>query len=106
MPLNHSAHVYITPCYITTPTRHDYVHAIPWFNLALSLSLNSWLTKLQVLFIVPEGNLLRSGLTSQLAEPILSAESARSLGWARLRLRDSVQTSLTLSEQHLFELHS
>ena len=74
-------------------------------SLWLCLSLNSWLTKLRVLFVIREGNLC-SGLTSQLAEPILSAESARSLRWLRLRLRDSVQTLLTLSEQHLLEQHS
>ena len=80
MPLNHSAHAHIAPCYVTTPTWHDYMHGS--INLALlSLSLNSWLTKLRVLFVVHEGNLWL-GLTSRLAESILSAESARSLGWA------------------------
>ena len=83
MPLNHSAHAHIAPRYVTTPTWHDYMHGS--INLALlSLSLNSWLTKLRVLFVVREGNLWL-GLTSQLAESILSAESARSLrslGWA------------------------
>ena len=36
---------------------------LEYFDLTLSLSLNSWLTKSRVLFIILEGN-LRSGLTS------------------------------------------
>ena len=36
---------------------------VEYFDLALPFSLNSWLTKSQVLFVVLEGNLL-SGLTS------------------------------------------
>ena len=63
MPLNHCTHAHVlssTPCHITTPTKHDYIHAMPlislllivgrrgllpqcyvaeYFNLALSLSL-------------------------------------------------------------------
>ena len=48
------------------------------FNLALSL--NELLAN-QVASVVREGN-LRSGRTSQFAEPILSAESVSNLGWS------------------------
>ena len=40
----------------------NYCH-VEYFDLALSFSLNSWLTKLQVLFVVCEGS-LRSGFAS------------------------------------------
>ena len=66
---------------------------LEYFDLALSLSLNSWLTKSRVLFVVLEGN-LRSGLTSvgkvysvsRLDHPVASDR-------LRLRSRDSDYSS-------------
>ena len=66
---------------------------LEYFDLALSLSLNSWLTKSRVLFIILEGN-LRSGLTSvgkvhtvsRLDHPVASDR-------LRLRSRDSDSSS-------------
>ena len=57
MPLNHSVHVHIMPRYITKPTRHDYVVQ----SRSVSLKI-FWLTKLQMLFVISEGN-LRLGLS-------------------------------------------
>ena len=52
MPLNHSVHVHIAPHYITKPTRHDYVVQSRYVSLKIF-----GLTKLQMLFVVCEGNL-------------------------------------------------
>ena len=81
---SYRVHAHIAPRYVTMPTRHDYVRACnarQWqvkaedFNLALTLSLNTWLTKSRVLLVIHEG----SELMSQLTEPILSAKPVRSL---------------------------
>ena len=48
----------LKPCLLLSNHCH-----VEYFGVALSLSLNSWLTKLRVLFIIHEGN-LRLGLTS------------------------------------------
>ena len=46
----------------TTPYASNHCH-VEYFNLTLSLLLNSWLTRSRVLFVVSEGN-LSSGLNS------------------------------------------
>ena len=51
-------HRKIKPCLLLSNHCH-----VEYFGVALSLSLNSWLTKSRVLFIIHEGN-LRLGLTS------------------------------------------
>ena len=99
MPLKHSVHAHSVPCYVTTPTRHDNVHS----SISLCLSMNSWLTKLRVLFV--KATYAQDERVSLLSPYCQQSQSAASDG-LRLRSQDAVQTSLTLSKQSLLELHS
>ena len=94
VPLNHSAYAYIAPRYVTTPTRHDYVHAMPRFNLTLShwwlISWECWCCSLPVMTTYS----VRPGLTSQVAE-LIHYQPGASDG-LRLRSRDWINIADTV----------
>ena len=93
----------LKPCLLLSNPCH-----VEYFDLALSLSLNSWLNKSRVLFVILEGN-LRSGLTS-VAKSILSAESAQSHRQATITMARLIKVQYwhcqSFSQNPFLELHS
>ena len=94
MPLNHSVHAHIKPCYVTTPTRHDYVHALP----SPSVSLTELLANQSVRRPWRKPTL---GTDESVGWAQQSQPELRSLRWATATIARFSTISLTLSELHL-----
>ena len=78
---------------------------VEYFNLALPLSLNSWLTKLRVLFVIHEGNLCSGQTSVGWAHTVsrVSQEPQKGYGYDHNKYHWHSQSS---SESTFLKLHS